>query len=82
MYAFFFEQKAVLLWTLPPAERDALLANEAAKKWTSANKVLVEVSCARSSTELFLVRKAYCARFKKSLEEDVAVHTCGDFRKV
>ena len=72
----------VKLWTLDPAERDAFLANEATKKWTSSNQVLVEIACARSPQELLLARQAYHARFKKSLEEDVAHHTTGDFRKV
>ncbi|VFQ78982.1 unnamed protein product [Cuscuta campestris] len=47
-------EKLVVLWTLDPHERDALLANEATKKWTASNQ--------------------------KSLEEDVAQHTTGDFR--
>ncbi|KAH8502800.1 hypothetical protein H0E87_014189 [Populus deltoides] len=73
---------AVLLWTLDPAERDAYLANEATKRFTSSNWVLMEIACTRSSHELFKVRQAYHARYKKSLEEDVAYHTTGDFRKL
>lgn len=72
----------MLLWTLSPAERDALLANGAIRKSTSGYYVLVEIACARISRELFLVRESYHARFKRSLEEDVAHHTTGDFRKV
>jgi annexin D len=72
----------LLLWTLQPSERDALLANEAATKWHPANRVLIEIACARSSEELFIVRRAYHKQYKRSLEEDVAAHTKGDFRKV
>lgn len=75
-------ERVILLWTLDPAERDALLANEATKKWTSSNQVLVEIACTRSSHELLLAKQAYHLRFKKSLEEDVAHHTTGDFRKL
>uniref|UniRef100_A0A5B6YYA8 Annexin n=1 Tax=Davidia involucrata TaxID=16924 RepID=A0A5B6YYA8_DAVIN len=75
-------ERAVLLWTLDPAERDAFLANEATKRWTSSNQVLMEIACTRSSHELLLARQAYHSRFKKSLEEDVAYHTTGDFRKL
>ncbi|XP_043722174.1 annexin D2-like [Telopea speciosissima] len=75
-------ERVVLLWTLDPAHRDAFLANEATKKWTSSNQVIMEIACTRSSHELFLVRQAYHGRFKKSLEEDVAHHTSGDFRKL
>ncbi|KAJ9167027.1 hypothetical protein P3X46_021711 [Hevea brasiliensis] len=75
-------ERVVLLWTLGPAERDAFLANEATKRWTSSNQVLMEIACTRSSNELLQARQAYHARFKKSLEEDVAHHTTGDFRKL
>lgn len=75
-------ERALVLWVLEPSERDAFLANEATKMLTSNNLILVEIACTRSSHELFLVRKAYHARFKRSLEEDVAYHTAGDFRKL
>ncbi|GKV25370.1 hypothetical protein SLEP1_g34818 [Rubroshorea leprosula] len=75
-------ERAVLLWTLEPAERDAFLANEATKRFTSSNWVIMEIACTRSSLDLFKVRQAYHARFKKSLEEDVAHHTTGDYRKL
>jgi len=78
----YMKKRAVLLWTLDPAERDAYLANEATKRFTSSNWVLMEIACTRSSHDLFKVRQAYHARYKKSLEEDVAYHTTGDFRKV
>ncbi|PKU81148.1 annexin D2 [Dendrobium catenatum] len=75
-------ERAVMLWTLDQAERDAVLANEAVQKWHPGNLVLVEIACARSAAELFATRKAYQARYKRSLEEDVAAHTKGDFRKL
>ncbi|KAJ7956828.1 Annexin [Quillaja saponaria] len=75
-------ERVVLLWTLEPTERDAFLANEATKRLTSNNWVLVEIACTRSSLDLFKAKHAYQARFKRSLEEDVAYHTSGDFRKL
>ncbi|KAJ7968185.1 Annexin [Quillaja saponaria] len=75
-------ERAVLQWTLHPAERDALLANEATRKRTSGHYVLVEIACTRTSRDLFLVREDYHARFKRSLEEDVAYNATGDFRKL
>lgn len=67
---------------MDPAESDAVLAYEAAMKWKPSNCVLIEVACTRSPNELFLARQAYHARYKRSLEEDVASHTAGDFRRV
>ncbi|XP_022768331.1 annexin D1-like [Durio zibethinus] len=75
-------ERVVLLWTLDPPERDAFLANEATKRWTSSNQVLMEIACTRSANQLLHARQAYHARYKKSLEEDVAHHTTGDFRKL
>ncbi|KAK6130743.1 hypothetical protein DH2020_035531 [Rehmannia glutinosa] len=74
-------ERVVMLWTLDPPERDVYLANEATKRWTSSNQVLVEIACTRSPKEQLHAREAYHVRFKRSLEEDVAYHTSGDFRK-
>ncbi|KAK3425847.1 hypothetical protein EUGRSUZ_B00015 [Eucalyptus grandis] len=42
----------------------------------------MEIACTRSPQQLLMARQAYHARYKKSLEEDVAHHTTGDFRKL
>ncbi|MGD7201629.1 annexin, partial [Ralstonia pseudosolanacearum] len=75
-------ERAVFLWTLDPPDRDAYLINEATKIFTSDSKVLLEIACTRSSYDLLLAKQAYHARYKKSIEEDVAYHTKGDFRKL
>lgn len=75
-------QRVVHLWTMAPAERDACLVNEAIKHLPGSNCIIMEIACARSSVDLFKVRQNYQARYKKSLEEDVADHSTGDFRKV
>ncbi|XP_062099344.1 annexin D2-like [Humulus lupulus] len=75
-------ERALLLWTFEPAERDAFLTYESTKMFTSNQWVLVEIGTTRSTHELILVRKAYHARYKKSMEEDVAHHTHGDIRKL
>ncbi|KAL4290172.1 hypothetical protein GQ457_14G018590 [Hibiscus cannabinus] len=73
-------EKAVYRWILDPADRDAVLANVAIKKLSPDLHVMVEISCTRSPEELLAVRRAYQARYKHSLEEDVAAHTKGDTR--
>ncbi|KAG5529455.1 hypothetical protein RHGRI_029995 [Rhododendron griersonianum] len=75
-------ERVVLLWTMDPAERDAFLANEATKRLSASNWVLMEIACTRSSHDLFMARQAYHARYKRSVEEDVSYHTTGDFRKL
>lgn len=75
----------MLVWTPHPAERDAMLAKEAStspKKSLEDYFVIMEIGCTRTSQELFLVRQDYHSRYKRSLEEDVACCTSGDFRKL
>ncbi|KAL0736193.1 hypothetical protein Bca4012_012403 [Brassica carinata] len=75
-------ERAVMLWTLEPAERDAYLAKESTKMFTKDNWVLVEIACTRSSLDFFRAKQAYQVRYKTSIEEDVAYHTSGDVRKL
>ncbi|EEF35336.1 annexin, putative [Ricinus communis] len=75
-------ERAVCLWTLEPADRDAVLANEALQKVIPDYRVIVEISCVSSPEDLLAIRRAYRFRYKHSLEEDVASHTTGDIRKL
>ncbi|KAF9686397.1 hypothetical protein SADUNF_Sadunf03G0154400 [Salix dunnii] len=67
-------EKAVYRWVLDPEDRDAVLANVAIRK-SGDYHVIVEIACVLSSEELLVVRRAYHARYKHSLEEDLAAHT-------
>uniref|UniRef100_A0A0A9ER96 Annexin n=1 Tax=Arundo donax TaxID=35708 RepID=A0A0A9ER96_ARUDO len=67
-------RSAMMLWTTDPAARDAKLAHKALKKTGDRHVwVLIEVACASSPDHLVAVRKAYCASYSASLEEDVAI---------
>ncbi|XP_048128787.1 annexin D2 isoform X2 [Rhodamnia argentea] len=57
-------ERSVLLWTLDAAERDAFLTNEATKKLTSSNWVLMEIACTRSSMELFMLLVPLASTFR------------------
>ncbi|KAJ8900283.1 hypothetical protein K2173_024923 [Erythroxylum novogranatense] len=74
-------EKAVYRWILDPEDREAVMANVALKK-SGDFHVIIEIACVHSSEELLAVRRAYQARYKHSLEEDVAAHTSGDIRKL
>eukprot|EP00257_Ricinus_communis_P013328 XP_015570743.1 annexin-like protein RJ4 isoform X1 [Ricinus communis] len=74
-------ERAVYRWILDPEDRDAVLANVALRK-SGDYHVIIEIACVRSAEELLTVRRAYQARYKHSLEEDVAAHTTGDVRKL
>ncbi|KAK1319875.1 hypothetical protein QJS10_CPB04g00377 [Acorus calamus] len=75
-------EKAVYRWIFDPVEREAILANVAVKKGSEDYQVIVEIACVNSPAELLAVKQAYQARFKRSLEEDVASSTSGDLRKL
>ncbi|PSS09938.1 Annexin-like protein [Actinidia chinensis var. chinensis] len=75
-------EKAVYRWMLDPADRDAILANVAINQSTTDYRVIIELSCINSPEELLAVKRAYHARYKQSLEEDLAAHTSGDLRKL
>ncbi|KAJ6790745.1 annexin-like protein RJ4 [Iris pallida] len=73
-------ERAVYRWIFDPVERQAILANIAARD--GDYRVVIELSCVNSANELLAVKQAYHARYKHSLEEDVASQTTGDFRKL
>ncbi|XP_042481384.1 annexin-like protein RJ4 isoform X3 [Macadamia integrifolia] len=75
-------EKAVYRWMLEPADRDAVLANVALRNVTQDYRVIIEIACVDSPHELFAVKQAYHLRYKRSLEEDVALHTKGHFRQL
>jgi hypothetical protein len=74
-------EKAVYRWNMDPEERDAVLANVAIRKGNRDYHVIIEIACVLDPEELLAVKRAYQARYKHSLEEDVAVNTSGDMRK-
>ncbi|CAI0461766.1 unnamed protein product, partial [Linum tenue] len=74
-------EKAVYRWMLDADDRDAVLANVAMRKSLDYH-VIVEFSSVYSADELLNVRKAYHARYKKSLEEDLATNASGNARKL
>ncbi|KAM0840172.1 hypothetical protein ACQ4PT_059805 [Festuca glaucescens] len=68
-------QKAMILLTTDPAERDAKLVRAALEKKRGDDKdawVLIEASCASTPDHLIAVRRVYRSLFGCSLEEDVA----------
>ncbi|KAG6534855.1 hypothetical protein ZIOFF_008761 [Zingiber officinale] len=73
--------KAVYRWNFEPVEREAVMAYIALKKIFNP-RVIIEIACVNSPNELLAVKKAYQAKYRCSLEEDVAAHTDGDLRKL
>ncbi|KAH7654935.1 Annexin protein [Dioscorea alata] len=74
-------EKAVYRWMFNPIEREAVLANIALKKSVDS-PVIIEIACINSPADLLVVKQAYQALYKHSLEEDLAARTSGDLRKL
>ncbi|WOK96808.1 annexin-like protein RJ4 [Canna indica] len=74
-------ERAVYRWLFEPIEREAMMANLALTKNLNY-QVIVETACVNSPNELLIVKQAYHAKYRHSLEEDVAAHTGGDLRKL
>ncbi|KAG0464624.1 hypothetical protein HPP92_018788 [Vanilla planifolia] len=74
-------EKAVYRWMFNPVDREAFLAKYALSKGLDF-RVLIEISCIGSTSHLLAVKQAYQARYKRSIEEDVASKTSGDLRKL
>ncbi|XP_042490998.1 annexin-like protein RJ4 [Macadamia integrifolia] len=75
-------EKAVYRLMLDPPNRDAVLANVALKHVNKDYRVIIEIGCVYSPDELLAVKQAYHSLYKHSLEEDIASHTKGEFRKL
>ncbi|XP_043720749.1 annexin-like protein RJ4, partial [Telopea speciosissima] len=63
-----------------PADRDVMLINLALRH--RAYQVIIEIACANSPDELLEVKQAYHLRYKRSLEEDVALHAKKHLRQL
>ncbi|KAL2898235.1 Annexin-like protein RJ4 [Bienertia sinuspersici] len=62
-------ERAVYRWMLDPMDREAVLVNVALKK--ADYRVIIELSCIPSTEEVLAIKRAYQARYKHSLEEDL-----------
>ncbi|KAK4357791.1 hypothetical protein RND71_023401 [Anisodus tanguticus] len=75
-------EKAVYRWMLDPEERDAVILHGAIKEKPIPDySSIIELSCIYSPQDLLAVKRAYQARYKRSMEEDLAQHSTGELRK-
>jgi hypothetical protein len=65
-------QKAMLLWMMDPAERDAVLLYECTKPGgTKGDHALLGILCTRNSAQLYLIKQAYYTMFNETLENHI-----------
>ncbi|XP_022975266.1 annexin D8-like [Cucurbita maxima] len=63
--------QALSLWMLDPHERDAVLAREALEQGDTNYKALIEIFVGRKSSQIFLIKQSYQARYQNKLEQDI-----------
>ncbi|MCO5581912.1 hypothetical protein L7F22_035801 [Adiantum nelumboides] len=75
-------ERAVLLWMEDAADRDAIIIRDALEGWGTKDIALIEMICTRTKSQLQAIRQAYNTRFYRSLDEDIASDTSGDYKKL
>uniref|UniRef100_A0A0A9F346 Annexin n=1 Tax=Arundo donax TaxID=35708 RepID=A0A0A9F346_ARUDO len=75
--------KLLYLWTLEPAERDAIMAREAVEggATVAGYRALVEVFTRREQNQLFFTKQAYLARFRRNLEQDMVTEPSHPYQR-
>ncbi|XP_038904855.1 annexin D8-like [Benincasa hispida] len=63
--------RALSLWMRDSHERDAVVAREALELGDTNFKALIEIFVGRKSSQMFLIRQSYQARYKKQLDQDI-----------
>ncbi|KAF8657632.1 hypothetical protein HU200_059782 [Digitaria exilis] len=75
-------KKAMLLWILDPAGRDATVLREALCGDAMDLRAATEIICSRTPSQLQIMKQTYFARFGTYLEHDIGHHTSGDHQKI
>uniref|UniRef100_A0A0D9XDF2 Annexin n=1 Tax=Leersia perrieri TaxID=77586 RepID=A0A0D9XDF2_9ORYZ len=75
-------KKAMLLWILDPAGRDATVLREALSGDTIDLRAATEIICSRTPSQLQIMKQTYHAKFGTYLEHDIGQRTSGDHQKL
>ncbi|MQL80129.1 hypothetical protein Taro_012545 [Colocasia esculenta] len=73
---------AVCMWMLDPLERDAVVARRALECMDTQYRALVEIYACRKSNQLFYINRAYQARFKRSLDQDIISQPSHSYQRI
>lgn len=76
--------KLLYLWTLEPAERDAVVAREAVEGGVTVPgyRALVEVVTRRKHNQLFFTKQAYLARYRRNLDQDMLTEPAHPYQRL
>ncbi|RLM60491.1 annexin D5-like [Panicum miliaceum] len=75
-------KRAMLLWILDPAARDATILKQALTGDITDLRAATEIVCSRTPSQLHIMRQTYRARFGCHVEHDVTERTSGDHQRL
>lgn len=75
-------EKAMLLWMMSPAQRDATLVNDSTKGLGTRDRALIGIICSRTPSQIYEIKQAYHAMYGQTLERQIEGDTSGDYRKL
>ncbi|KAJ6848765.1 annexin D5 [Iris pallida] len=75
-------KRAMLLWILDPAGRDATLVRQALSGDVIDLRAATEVLCSRTPTQIQTIKQTYFARFGVYMENDIQYLTTDDHQKL
>ncbi|KAL6596229.1 hypothetical protein ACP70R_047593 [Stipagrostis hirtigluma subsp. patula] len=75
-------KRAMLLWILDPATRDATILKQALAGDVTDLRAATEVVCSRTPSQLQIMRQTYRARFGCYVEHDVTERCSGDHQRL
>jgi hypothetical protein len=75
-------QRAMLLWMMGAAQRDAILIYESTQGLGTKDSTLIGIICTRTPSQIYEIKQAYHSMYRQSLERQIEGDTSGDYRKV
>ncbi|VAI32224.1 unnamed protein product [Triticum turgidum subsp. durum] len=75
-------KKAMSLWILDPAGRDATVLKEALSAESLDLKAATDIICSRTPSQLQIMKQTYYAKFGTYLEHDISQQASGDHQKI
>jgi annexin A7/11 len=75
-------QRAMLLWMMDAAERDAVLLHESISGLGTKDTALIGIVCTRTPSQLYIIKQAYYNPYHTTLEHAVDGETSGNYQKL
>ncbi|CAK9214453.1 unnamed protein product [Sphagnum troendelagicum] len=75
-------ERAVLLWMMNAADRDAVLLRDSTSGLGTKDTALIGIVCTRTPSQLYIIKQAYYNLYHRTLEHAIDADTSGNYRKL